>query len=145
MCIQVLSEFPIIYITCTYMQMNIECTIHAHIMRNIFVFYSLAIGQLQCDFKYFALHFFCYFLTVQGQQKILSIFCLNCDHYSILKKKDCAALFQCYKFLLIVSFVIMWWVFGMVGYSKARIKVNSLENICVFFCTDIHVATCWNV
>lgn len=67
-------------------------------------FYSIAIGQLQCDFKYFALHFFRYFLTVQGQQKILSIFCLNGDHYFILKKKDCAALFQCYKFLLNCTF-----------------------------------------
>lgn len=67
-------------------------------------FYSIAIGQLQSDFKYFALHFFRYFLTVQGQQKILSIFCLNGDHYFILKKKDCAALFQCYKFLLNCTF-----------------------------------------
>lgn len=94
--------------------------------------------------------FFVIFLTVQGQQKILSIFCLNGDHYFILKKKDCAALFQCYKFLLNCTFncvfcnnVMSVWN-GWLQQGKNKSKFFG-KYICVFFCTDIHVATWWNV
>lgn len=104
MCIQVLSEFPIIYITCTYMQMNIEYTIHAHIMRNIFVFLLYSYRSIAMWFQIFCITLFSLFFNSTRTTKILSIFCLNGDHYFISKKKDCAALFQCYKFLLNCTF-----------------------------------------
>lgn len=67
-------------------------------------FYSIAIGQLQCDFKYFALHFFRYFFNSTRTTK--NTFYILFKLWSLLyfEEKDCAALFQCYKFLLNCTF-----------------------------------------
>lgn len=63
MCLQVLSEFPILYITCTYMQMNIEHTIHAHIMRNIFVFLLYSYRSIAMWFQIFCITLFSLFFN----------------------------------------------------------------------------------
>lgn len=58
-CLNFLSYILLVH-TCKWI-LNIP---YMHTLCVIFsYFYSIAIGQLQCDFKYFALHFFRYFFN----------------------------------------------------------------------------------